>query len=133
MWSQFVADGFSNGGCFRSAVDYEKALGVLLRKRVVTLADAVVKSGGFVVEPGFVGSDALITAACALLAGGYVDVDEDGKVGLQAGAGDLVEVEDHLRVEAAARALVAKGGVSETVTKDDRPAFESGTDDLLYV
>lgn len=91
------------------------------------------EGGGFIVEPGFVGGGALIAAAGALLAGGYVDVDEDGDVGLEAGAGDAIELEDDVGIEAAAAALVAKGGIGEAIAEDDGAAGQSGADDLFDI
>lgn len=100
---------------------------------MVAFADAVVEGGGFVVESGFFRSSPLIAAPRTFLAGGYVDIDEDGEIGLNVAAGNLVESEDGVGIEAAAAALVTERGIGEAVTEYDGAAVERGTDDLFHI
>jgi hypothetical protein len=115
------------------AIYYDKALRMLLRKRMVAIPDPGVKCAWLVVNSSFGACGFFVAMTRAVHAGGEIDVNQDSQIGLDVLARDSVEIEDDTGIEAAAASLINQSGIGEAVAEDDVSLLKRWTNYLLYI
>jgi hypothetical protein len=118
---------------FGPAVYDDEPIRISCRQSEVAFADIVVECGALIINARFRLADALIPPLSAPEAGVQIDIDEHRHIGLQTLAGDAIEFEDSVRMQAAAAALINKRGVRKAVAQHNGARFESGADHLFHI
>jgi hypothetical protein len=62
-----------------------------------------------------------------------IDIEVEGKIGLEVLAGKEGKFTDPFKIKTACSALVGNGGIVKAVTENNFPSFEGGQDHLLDV
>jgi hypothetical protein len=66
-------------------------------------------------------------------AGRAIDLDQDGRIGLQTLARNAIEIPNHRGIEAASATLISQRGICEPVTQDYMSMKQSGPNYLLDI
>jgi len=115
-----------------AGVDSDDALGFAARNGLELIVDALEEGVIFLLEAILVhlASGGEVSSLRAGDAVGYIIVEEDGEVGLEAEAEYAMHGEHGIDAKLASGALVGLGGVGVAVAQDPLAAIHGGTDDL---